>query len=134
VESGDFDVLVPPTDAMADTPSLLSELVQCVAESEGRTPRTVGRDISLPAVDVVSYRALDTAESVTLPTGMRSLRATQDLILSCAREVVGESSQTVDTLLDRSFLSLSEEVFGVDIALPYEQDTSEPLGRRSRRP
>ncbi|MBP2326186.1 hypothetical protein JOF56_006571 [Kibdelosporangium banguiense] len=122
----EFDVLVPPTDAVADRPGRLRELVQCVAESEGRTPRMVRRDIALPAVDVVSYRARDTTESVTLPTGMRSLRAARDLVVACAREVVVETSQTVGTLLERSFLSLSEEVFGVDIALPYEE-----LGRRT---
>jgi hypothetical protein len=127
----EFDVLVPPTDAMADTPGRLRELVQCVAESEGRTPRTVGRDIALPAVGIVSYRARDTAESVTLPTGIRSLRAVRDLVVACAREVVVETSETVGALLERSFLSLSEEVFGVDIALPYEEDRPEPLGRRT---
>jgi hypothetical protein len=127
----EFDVLVPPTDAMADTPGRLRDLVQCVAEAEGRTPRTVGRDIVLPAVDIVSYRARDTAESVTLPTGIRSLRAARDLVVACAQEVVTGTSETAGGLLDRSFLSLSEEVFGVDIALPYEEGSPEPLGRRT---
>jgi hypothetical protein len=83
----------------------------------------------LPAVDIVSYRARDTAESVTLPAGIRSLRAARDLVAACAREV--EPSDTVGALLERSFLSLSEEVFGVDIALPYEEDSPEPLGRKT---
>lgn len=128
---GEFDVLVPPTDAMADTPGRLRELVDCVADSEGRTPRLVGRDITLPAVDIVSYRTRDTDESITLPTGVRSLCAVRDLVVTCAQEVAVGTSETVEALLERSFLSLSEEVFGVDIALPYEQDRSEPLGRRT---
>lgn len=119
---GEFDVLVPPTDTMADTPGRLRELVLCVADSEGRSPRSVGRDIALPAVDVVSFRTRDT--EISLPTGVRSLCATRDVVVSCAQEVAVGTTETVDTLLDRSFLSLSDEVFGVDIAIPYA-----PLGR-----
>jgi hypothetical protein len=128
---GEFDVLVPPTDTMADTPGRLRELVACVADFEGRTPRLVGRDIALPAVDIVSYRARDTDDSVTLPSGVRSLCAVRDLVVTSAREMTTGASETVEALLERSFLSLSEEVFGVDIALPYEQDSAEPLGRRT---
>jgi hypothetical protein len=128
---GEFDVLVPPTDAMTDTPGRLRELVACVADSEGRSPRLVGRDIALPAVDIVSYRMHDTGESITLPAGVRSLCAARDVVVTCAREVAVETSDTVETLLERSFLSLREEIFGVDIALPYEPDHPEPLGRRT---
>ncbi|MEV4319766.1 hypothetical protein [Actinocrispum sp. NPDC049592] len=120
----EFDVLVPPSDTMADTAGRLRELVRCVADAEGRTPRAVGRDIALPAVDVVSYRAHDFAETVTLPTGIRSLRAARDLVAVCAREEAAVDSAAA--LLDRTLLSLSEEVFGVDISLPYED-----LGRRT---
>lgn len=128
---GEFDVLVPPTDAMADTPGRLRELVACVADSEGRSPRLVGRDIALPAVDIVSYRTRDTGESITLPAGVRSLCAARDIVVTCAREVAVETSETVEALLDRSFISLREQIFGVDIALPYEPVHPEPLGRRT---
>jgi hypothetical protein len=127
---GEFDVLVPPTDAMADTPGRLRELVNCVADSEGRTPRLVRRDIALPAVDIVSYRARGTEESITLPAGVRSLRAAQQLVSTSAQEVVTGPTEDANALLERTFVELSE-VFGIDIGLPYEQGESEPLGRRT---
>jgi hypothetical protein len=132
----EFDVLVPPTDTMADAPERLRELMRCVADAEGRSPRVVGREIALPAVDVVSYRARNSEEVVTLPSGMRSLRAARDLVMACAREVAvetssGSASETVGALLDHSLLSLSEEVFGLDIALPYDEASRDPLGRKT---
>jgi hypothetical protein len=117
---GEFDVLVPPNDTLADAPGRLRELVMCVADSEGRTPRSVGRDIALPAVDVVSFRTRDPENSISLPTGVRSLCAARDVVVTCAQEVAVGTTETVDTLLDRSFLSLSDEVFGVDVAIPYD--------------
>ncbi|HEX3780802.1 MAG TPA: hypothetical protein VHX38_14135 [Pseudonocardiaceae bacterium] len=135
----EFDVLVPPQDVMADTVTRLRELVRCVADAEGRSPRGVGREMAMPSVDVVSYRAEDLAGSVALPDGIRAVRAARDLIAACAREALGEPRPTPDgrtpeavgALLDRSLMSLSEEAFGIDIALPIEEDRTDPLGRRT---
>ena len=123
----EFDVLVPPNDDLSDTPVRLRELMRCVADAEGRPPRVVGRDMAMPSVDVVSYRAPDSGGQVALPAGLRAVRAARNLIAAGAREVL--SPEATDALLEHSLLSLSEEVFGVDIALPLTSDDPEPLGR-----
>jgi hypothetical protein len=124
---GEFDVLVPPNDDLADTPARLRELVRCVADAEGRPPRTVGRDMAMPSVDVVSYRAPDSDGRVALPAGLRAVRAARNLVAASAREL--GAGEAVEALLEHSLLSLSEEVFGVDIALPVARGEQEPLGR-----
>ena len=120
----EFDVLVPPNDHLLDSPVRLRELMQCVADAEGRPPRAVSRDMAMPSVDVVSYRAADSGGQVALPAGLRAVQAARNLVMAGAHEVL--SPEATDALLGRSLLSLSEEVFGVDIALPIEP---EPLGR-----
>ena len=45
--------------------------------------------------------------------------------------MVAGSAEDANALLEKSFVELSEEVFGVDIGLPYEQDAPDPLGRRT---
>jgi hypothetical protein len=135
----EFDVLVPPSDEMADTAMRLRELIRCVADAEGRSTRGVLRDITMPAVDVVSYRAHDLTGSVALPAGVRMVRATRDLVAACAREALGHPQpaqgvavpEAVRTLLDSSLLTLSDEVFGLDIALPIEDGSDDPLGRKT---
>lgn len=128
---GEFDVLVPPSDEMADTERRLRELVRCVADAEGRSPRGVARDMAMPAVDVVSYRAQDLTGSVALPAGVRMVRATRDLVVACAREASGVTPEAVSALLDSSLLTLSEDIFGLDIALPIEDGSDDPLGRKT---
>jgi len=123
----EFDVLVPPNDNLLDSPVRLRELLQCVADAEGRPARAVSRDMAMPSVDVVSYRAPDSGGQVALPAGVKAVQAARNLVMASAQEVL--SPEATDALLGRSLLSLSEEVFGVDIALPIEADEPEPLGR-----
>ncbi|QFZ19370.1 hypothetical protein [Saccharothrix syringae] len=127
----DFDVLVPPGDDLADTPRRMRDLVECVADAEGRTPRAVERDMAVPAVDVVSYRLR--GSGIALPAGVRAVRAVRDLVATCARDVLGDPAGSrapaeVPALLDRALLSLDESVFGVEVLLPVD-DVPEPLGR-----
>jgi len=83
--------------------------------------------MAMPSVDVVSYRAPDSGGQVALPAGVKAVQAARNLVMASAQEVL--SPEATDALLGRSLLSLSEEVFGVDIALPIEADEPEPLGR-----
>ncbi|WP_405165909.1 hypothetical protein OG203_12970 [Nocardia sp. NBC_01499] len=133
----DFDVLVPPSDGVADATIRLRELVQCVADAEGRSPTAVWRDMTAPGVDIIAYRTQADRESITLPAGTRTILAVRDLITFCAQEVAGESNSThhdipdsaVGALLERSLLTPSEGVVGLDIALPIDADDPDPLGR-----
>jgi len=135
----EFDVLVPPTDATADATVRLRELARCVADAEDRSPEAVRRDMATPAVDLISYRVRDAAGPVTLPAGVRAVSAVRDLIAVCAHEVLGEpghaphdeTSDVVRALLERSLLSVSDEVFGLDVSLPIEEGDPDPLGRRT---
>jgi hypothetical protein len=121
----EFDVLVPPENDLADTPVRLRELVRCVADAEGRGPRAVSRDMAMPSVDVVSYRVAEGGQ-VALPAGLRAVRAARNLVAAGAREVTPHAAAA---LLEQCLLSLSEEVFGVDIALPVAAGESESSGR-----
>lgn len=128
----EFDVLVPPSDDLVDTPVRLRELLACVADAEGRSPNAVERDITMPAVDVVSYRIQDrTPGGVALPVGVRAMRAVRDLVAGCARDAAdGRVPDAVGTLLNRTLLSpAADERFGVDVYLPVEADAARSLGR-----
>jgi hypothetical protein len=67
------------------------------------------------------------------------VRATRDLVAACAREALGQPqlhpsgtmSEAVHTLLDSSLLTLSDEVFGLDIALPIDDGSDDRLGRKA---
>ncbi|MFF2083489.1 hypothetical protein ACFVVM_06915 [Nocardia sp. NPDC058176] len=121
----DYDVLVPPDDALADTGIRLRELVLCVAAAEGRTPRVVRREMAAPELDVISYRPRPAPEEVSLPAGMRAVRALRDLLAGSARAVADETTTASDAaraLLEQSMLSLPEQTFGLDVALPITED------------
>lgn len=134
----EFDVLVPPADAAADAAPRLRELVQCVADAEGRSPEAIRRDMTTPAADVVSYRTSEAVEDFTLPIGTDILEAVRDLIAISARQSLGDnrtrlegrSPDTVRLLLERSLLSLSSDTVGLDVRLPFDNDP-ESLGRRT---
>ncbi|MQY20163.1 hypothetical protein [Nocardia macrotermitis] len=133
----EFDVLVPATDAVGDVVSRLRELVSCVADAEGLAPELIWREMTTPAVDVVSYRTHDAIEALTLPAGAAAIGAVSELIATTAGEALGDNrtgvrrrSDAVRLLLDRSLLSLTEDTFGLEVRLPYDDDP-EPLGRRT---
>jgi hypothetical protein len=90
----DFDVLVPPTDAVADATTRLRELVQCVADAEDRSPEAVWRDMTNPAADIVAYRTTGDPELVSLAAGTRTVLAVRALIVVCAREVLCDPLST----------------------------------------
>ncbi|WP_433656852.1 hypothetical protein ACQPW1_36215 [Nocardia sp. CA-128927] len=135
----DFDVLVPPSDVVADATTRLRELVQCVADAEGRSPAAIWRDMTAPAADVVAYRTSADPGSITLPAGARTILAVRDLITFCAQEAMDESGSmrhdipgsTVSALLEGSLLTLSDGIPGLDIALPIDPDDPDPLGRQT---
>ncbi|WP_069166936.1 hypothetical protein [Nocardia altamirensis] len=134
----EFEVLVPPADTIADAAPRLRELVQCVADAEGRSPQAIWLDMTTPDFDIVSYRTQDHSSTFTLPMGAGLLVAVQDLIAISARESLGDNRTTlqgrppeaVRLLLERSLLSLSQETVGLDIRLPFDNDPA-PLGRRT---
>ncbi|WP_433197342.1 hypothetical protein ACQP1G_00750 [Nocardia sp. CA-107356] len=134
----EFDVLVPPADTMADAAERLRELVRCAADAEDRSPEAIWRDMATPAADLVSYRTQTAFETLTLPMGADVLDAVRDLIAISARESLGDNRtslqgrppEAVRLLLERTLLSLSEDTFGLDVRLPFDNDP-EPLGRRT---
>jgi hypothetical protein len=83
--------------------------------------------MAMPLVDIVSYRAPESNGRVALPAGLRAVRAARNLVAASAREL--GTGEATEALLEHSLLSLSEEVFGVDIALPVARGEQEPLGR-----
>ncbi|MFJ1458098.1 hypothetical protein [Nocardia sp. N2S4-5] len=133
---GDFDVLVPPADSVADAARRLHELVRCVADAEGRPAEAIWRDMISPAVDVLSYRTQETFDNLTLKAGAETLEAIRDLIVNSAREALGDNRsslqgrhpEAVRRLLERSLMSWSEDTFGLDVRIPFD-DNSKPLGR-----
>ncbi|WP_405139121.1 hypothetical protein [Nocardia sp. NBC_01388] len=133
-----FDVLVPPTDIMADASSRLHELLICVADAEGRSPEAVRHDMTVPAMDLLCYRPQADPGAVSLSTGARTVLAMRDLITASAREVLGESrprrrtvSAPVHELLEHTLLAPSRESFGLDVSFPAEYGDSNSLGRRT---
>ncbi|MBF6213221.1 hypothetical protein IU433_24110 [Nocardia puris] len=126
----EFDVLVPASDELADTPSRIRDLARCVADAEDRSPRAVWRDLGSPPADLLLFRARDDIDAVPLPTGARTVGALRDLLLHCAREAADEARPgDARALLDRARLSLSDRPFGVDVAVPHAGPDS--LGRRT---
>ncbi|PRY44646.1 hypothetical protein [Umezawaea tangerina] len=122
---GDFDVLVPPGDDRGDVSPRLRELLACVADAEGRTPREVVRDMVAPSADVLSYRLrLPRAGTVPLAAGFRAVRAVRDLVATCAHDVAPDTGD----LLDRTALATAEDGFGLDVLVPVRHDG---VGRRA---
>ncbi|MFE6923449.1 hypothetical protein ACFVAV_20665 [Nocardia sp. NPDC057663] len=134
---GEFDVLVPADDTLTDAPIRLRELIRCVAEAEGLSPRTIWRDITSPAADTVTYRPADTDGTVVLSDGARAVTALRDLVTYCARDVAtGSPGRAPDSgpaqirsLLRRTRLVPCTESFGFDVALPV--DDGDSIGRRT---
>ncbi|MET1073240.1 MAG: hypothetical protein ABWY11_11395 [Umezawaea sp.] len=128
---GDFDVLVPPGDGRGDVTPRLRELLECVADAEGRTPREVVRDMVAPAADVLSYRLrLPRSGTVPFTAGFRAVRAVRDLVATCAFDVSSDPADrdVAGDLLDRTALSTAEDGFGLDVLVPVLHDG---LGRRA---
>lgn len=127
---GDFDVLVPPADDLADTPIRLRELARCVADAEDRTLRAVWRDLGLVRFDIVRYRAGVAAETVPVPAGLRAVRAMRDLLVLGVRDTA-EPPDAAEYLMSRSRLALGIESFGLDVVLPAADADPSGLGRRA---
>ncbi|MEG8183146.1 hypothetical protein GZH49_32295 [Nocardia terpenica] len=123
----------------ADAGIRLRELARCVADAEDRSLEAVWRDLSTPAVDTVSYRALHDTASITVAGGTHTVLAVRDLIVVCAQKALGEPAPTrrgtisgpIRTLLERSLLSLSDEPLVLEVALPMENGDPQSLARRT---
>ncbi|MQY31697.1 hypothetical protein [Nocardia aurantia] len=134
----EYDVLLPPSDTVADARSRLRELIRCVASAEERSAADVRHDMLTPAVDIVSYRT-DGDTALTLTAGAGALSGVRDLFAACARESLDENSsgqpgrppEAVRSLLERSLLAVSTETFGIDVRVPIDGGEPEPLGRRT---
>ncbi|MCE6993296.1 hypothetical protein LZG04_00515 [Saccharothrix sp. S26] len=130
----EFDVLVPPGDDTADARARLRDLLVCVADAEGRAPRSVARDMVLPESDVVSYRVtLPEFATVPLGAGLRAVRAVRDLVATCARAVADDlpdtDARTPGRLVERTSLSTADEGFGFDLFIPVHHDAAPRFGR-----
>lgn len=134
----EYDVLVPPSDTLADTAIRLRELIRCVADAEGLPERTIWRDITEPDLDIVTYhRADDTDPTVPLSDGARALTALRDLVTHSAyAEVTDSSWRTPDSiptrvrwLLRDTRLTACTGTFGFEVAIPVDHEQS--LGRRT---
>ncbi|WP_342801446.1 hypothetical protein [Nocardia sp. No.11] len=135
---GEYDVLVPPSDTLADTAIRLRELIRCVAEAEGLPERTILRDITEPDLDIVTYRrADDTDPTVPLSDGARAVTALRDLVTQSAfAEVTDAPWRTPDAipthvrwLLRDTRLTPCTGPFGFEVAIPADHERS--LGRRT---
>ncbi|MGW6427082.1 ATP-binding protein [Nocardia sp. NPDC055053] len=134
----EYDVLVPPSDTLADTAIRLRELIRCVADAEGLPERAIWRDITEPDLDIVTYhRADDTDPAVLLSDGARALTALRDLVTHSAyAEVTDSPWRTPDSvptrvrwLLRETRLTACTGPFGFEVAIPVDHEQS--LGRRT---
>ncbi|MEV0336244.1 hypothetical protein [Nocardia sp. NPDC050717] len=134
----DYDVLVPPSDTLADTAIRLREVIRCVAEAEGLPERTIWRDITEPDLDIVTYRRTGgTDPSVPLSDGARALIALRDLITHSAHAEASDSSRRTPDSMSTSVRWLLREIrltagtgpFGFEVAMPADHEQS--LGRRT---
>lgn len=134
----EYDVLVPPSDSLADTAIRLRELIRCVAEAEGLPERAIWRDITEPDLDIVTYRrADDTDPTVPLSDGARAVTALRDLVTHSAyAEVTDAPWRTPDAiptrvrwLLRDTRLTPCTGPFGFEVAIPADHELS--LGRRT---
>ncbi|MFD6392860.1 hypothetical protein [Nocardia sp. NPDC060259] len=134
----EYDVLVPPSDTLADTAIRLRELIRCIADAEGLPERTIWRDITEPDLDIVTYRrADDTDPTVLLADGARALTALRDLVTHSAyAEVTNSPWRTPDSiptrvrwLLRDTRLTACTGPFGFEVAIPADHEQS--LGRRT---
>ncbi|RJO74859.1 hypothetical protein D5S18_15630 [Nocardia panacis] len=134
-----FDVLVPASDTLGDTPRRLRELVQCIADAEERPSATVWRDLAAPGLDTISYLTAAEAGPVALPLRAYTMHAVHELITLTAHAALNESSATaaevepdpVAALLAQSVTSPRVDVPGLDIGLPNDPCHPDPLGRRT---
>ncbi|AYF77637.1 hypothetical protein D7D52_31785 [Nocardia yunnanensis] len=135
-----FDVLVPASEHLTDTPQRLHELVQCVAAAEGRRPASVWRDMAASTLDTVSYRTMgEPGAPVALPLCAYTVGAVHELITVTAHAALLESPAAfvetgpdpVAILLAQSLVSPHEDAPGLDICLPSDTGRPDPLGRRT---
>lgn len=86
-EGRDFDVALPAKRELGDYPLRISELVQTLAEAEGRSQLDVLRDVETAAADVIRVRASSReadAGSLPLERGVAFIERCRDLMLAAA--------------------------------------------------
>lgn len=137
---GDFEVLLPPTNSMADAGSRLRELTLCVADAEERSPEAVWRDLTAPAIDTLSYRTVDSNDSIAFSAASRTVLALGELITVCAAEVLDEARPSIPgtttrdqvrELLNDSWLSMTGEPQTLKVGFPIGDGDPNHLSRRT---
>ncbi|MEU1208429.1 hypothetical protein [Nocardia sp. NPDC005825] len=138
---GDFEVLVPPSDSMIDTRSRLRELTLCVADAEDRSPEAVWQDLRAPALDVLSYRTAQDAESIEFSAASRTVLALGELISVCAAEVIDgarslipgvtTTRDRVRELLNESRLSMTGKPLTLKVGFPIGDGDPNHVSRRT---
>lgn len=82
----DFEVLVPDSTQLRDYPVRIAELIETVAQVEGRDEAAVLNDLQSPMVDVQHVRTQPEGPSGTIPIrdGLKAVSGVHDLLLSVA--------------------------------------------------
>ena len=143
-----YEVLVPPTDDLADTDLRVREILTVLTTVERRPRDEIAGDISAPFADTLSCRTFpddQPAGFTSLPAGLRGLHGVRDLVCAAARTVVegplsafpGGTPPEVGELLHRVQLGPARPgsyVLTVRVPLDERPDgTPAPLGRRVSR-
>jgi hypothetical protein len=128
-ESGDIEVLVPPSDDLGDTDLRIRELLARLTLAEARDPEDIARDISSPLIDAATYRALPGigGTDLSLSAGAHAVDGIRRMVATAARTVVegpqrtftGAASIAVSNLLGSARLATSwRDGFTLTVMVP----------------
>lgn len=85
-DAPEVELLLPLRRTVADYVQRVREVVDAVADVEGRSPLSVIHDLGLAGVDVIRIRAADNARSdtVSMPAGIEILGSARDMLVAAA--------------------------------------------------